>query len=306
VYAGHADRLSLRATVPQLWDAAAAGGSLLAAVRDLAPAPGVPARPVFAGLRGGLGRLPRRLAEQLAARGVEVRRGVTVRELHRTPTGWRLVTGPAPTPEALDADAVLLAVPPAPAARLLRAAVPVAAAELAAVETASVALVAALLPRAATAGLTGSGLLVPPAEGRPVKAATFSSSKWGWVDELDPGHVVVRASLGRAGEEAVLQRDDADLARLALDDLGDLLGRALRPVAVRVVRWGGALPQPAVGHVAAMERVLAAVAAQPGLALAGAAIGGVGIPACIATATRAADAVAAGLAPSTVPHVTRR
>jgi oxygen-dependent protoporphyrinogen oxidase len=92
----------------------------------------------------------------------------------------------------------------------------------------------------------------------------------------------------------VLQRDDADLARLALGDLADLLGRDLRPVTVRVVRWGGALPQPAVGHVDAMERALAAVAAVPGLALAGAAVGGVGIPACIATASRAADAVLGG------------
>jgi oxygen-dependent protoporphyrinogen oxidase len=297
VYAGHADRLSLRTTVPQLWDVARRGASLLDGVRALTPPPATGMRPpVFAGLRGGLGRLPERLAEALVALGVEVRTGVTVRELHRTPTGWRLVTGPVPAPETLDADGVVLAVPPAPAARLLRREVPAAAAELAGVETASVALVAALLPRAAATGLTGSGLLVPPVEGRPVKAATFSSSKWGWVDELDPRHVVVRASLGRAGEEAVLQRDDGDLARLALDDLGDLLGRELRPVAVRVVRWGGALPQPAVGHAAAMERALAAVGAVPALGLAGAAIGGVGIPACIATAQQAARAVAAAVA----------
>jgi oxygen-dependent protoporphyrinogen oxidase len=298
VFAGRADRLSLRATVPQLWDAATSGESLLAAVRRLtAPPPagldGSP-RPVFAGLRGGLGRLPLRLAARLAEVGVEVRTGVTVRELHRTAAGWRLVSGPVPWPDVVEADAVVLAVPPAPAARLLRAEVPPAARELAGVSTASVALVTALLPRAQVAGLTGSGLLVPPIEGRAVKAATYASNKWGWVDELDPRSVVVRASLGRAGEEEVLQRDDADLARLALDDLGGLLGRELRPVAVRVVRWGGALPQPAVGHLDAMERALAAVAAVPGLALAGAAVGGVGVPACIATASRAADAVLAG------------
>jgi oxygen-dependent protoporphyrinogen oxidase len=299
VYAGRADRLSLRATVPQLWEVARSGEPLLAAVRRLtAPPAGGPdgnARPVFAGLRGGVGRLPLRLAERLAALGVQVRTGVTVRELHRTPAGWRLVTGPAPWPEVVEADAVVLAVPPAPAARLLRAEVPLAARELSGVSTASVALVAALLPRAQVAGLTGSGLLVPPIEGRAVKAATYASNKWGWIEELDPALAVVRASVGRAGEEAVLQRDDADLARLALNDLGDLLGRELRPVAVRVVRWGGALPQPGVSHVDAMERTLAAVAAVHGLALAGAAVGGVGIPACIATATRAADAVLSGL-----------
>jgi protoporphyrinogen/coproporphyrinogen III oxidase len=299
VYAGRADRLSLRATIPQLWEVARSGEPLLAAVRRITAPPaggtdGEP-RPVFAGLRGGLGRLPLRLAEGLAALGVEVRTGVTVRELHRTPAGWRIVTGPVPWPGVVEADGVVLAVPPAPATRLLHPEVPIAARELAAVSTASVALVAALLPREQVAGLTGSGLLVPPVEGRAVKAATYASNKWGWVEELDPSLAVVRASLGRAGEEAVLQRDDVDLARLALADLGDLLERRLRPVAVRVVRWGGALPQPGVGHVDSMERALAAVAAVPGLGLAGAALGGVGIPACIATATRAADAVMSGL-----------
>ncbi len=307
VYAGHADRLSLRATVPQLWERARAGGSLLAGVRAVTepvqpPGSGEWAadapRPVFAGLHGGLGRLPLRLADLLRARGVDIRTGVTVRELHRTPSGWRLVTGPVPEPVALDADAVVLAVPAAPAARLLRAEVPAGARELAGVEAASVGLVAALVPRAALAGLYGSGLLVPPAEGRPVKAATFASAKWAWVDALDARHVLLRASLGRAREEAVLQRDDDELAALALADLAGLLGRPLEPAAVRVVRWGGGLPQPAVGHVAAMERLRAAVAAAPRLAVCGAAVDGVGIPACVAAATRAASEILAGLSPA--------
>jgi oxygen-dependent protoporphyrinogen oxidase len=292
VYAGHADRLSLRVTIPQLWPAARAGGSLLAAVREAtAGTAGGAGEPVFAGLTGGVGRLPLVLAARLAALGVEIRTGVTVRALERTATGWRLVTGPAPAPEEVSADAVVLAVPPAPAARLLRNVVPLAATELAQVATASVGLVAALVRREALAGVPGSGILVPPIEGHPVKAATFSSAKWGWVDALDADHVVVRASLGRAGEEAVLQRDDAELAVLALADLGRLLGRELRPAATRVVRWGGALPQPAVGHAQAIERLDAAVADVPGLAVCGAAVAGVGIPACIGAAGVAARRV---------------
>jgi oxygen-dependent protoporphyrinogen oxidase len=154
----------------------------------------------------------------------------------------------------------------------------------------------ALVPRPAVAGPAGSGLLVPPVEGRPVKAATFASSKWAWVDALDARHVVVRASLGRAGEAAVLQRDDDELAALAMADLAGLLGRELRPAATRVVRWGGALPQPAVGHVEAMRRMEAAVAAVPGLAVCGAVVDGVGVPACIAVASGAAARIAEELA----------
>jgi protoporphyrinogen/coproporphyrinogen III oxidase len=300
VYAGSADRLSLRATAPQLWELASAGGSLLAGVRALTqasqPAGDAPPPPVFAGVRGGVGRLPLQLADRLTGLGVEIRTGVTVRGLEGTPGGWRVVTGPVPAPEVVEADAVVLAVPPAPAARLLRSAAPSAAAELARVETASVALVAAVMRRPALAGLSGSGVLVPPVEGRPVKAVTFASSKWAWIDALDARHVVVRASLGRAGEAAVLQRDDGELAALALADLADLLGRELRPVATRVVRWGGALPQPAVGHVEAMRRVEEAVAAVPGLAVCGAVVDGVGVAACIGVASRAASRISAELA----------
>jgi protoporphyrinogen/coproporphyrinogen III oxidase len=62
-------------------------------------------------------------------------------------------------------------------------------------------------------------------------------------------------------------------------------------VARRVTRWGGALPQYTVGHLDRVQRIRAAVAAEPGLAVAGAAYDGVGIPACVATAKVAAQQV---------------
>ena len=76
-------------------------------------------------------------------------------------------------------------------------------------------------------------------------------------------------SVGRLGEEADLQRDDADLVELALADLADALGVTDPPVDARVTRWGGGLPQYAVGHVGRVERIRAAVAAHPGLAVCG-------------------------------------
>lgn len=293
VYAGQASQLSLQATVPQLWTLAARGGSVLEGLARFAPpAPaagtaGAPPAPFFAGVRGGVGRLPLELAGQLIARGVEIRTGTTVREVTRTLAGWRLVSGRDDRPETLDVDAVLLAVPPSPAARLLDGACPAAAALLAEVKTASVAVVAMLVSRAAMDGVRGSGVLVPPVEGRSVKAVTFSSMKWGWTGRLHPDLVVVRASLGRWGEEAVLQRDDDELVALSAADLSDLLDRPLAPVAAEVTRWDGGLPQYAVGHVDRVSRIREAVAAVPGLAVAGATFDGVGIAACIASADRA-------------------
>jgi protoporphyrinogen/coproporphyrinogen III oxidase len=89
----------------------------------------------------------------------------------------------------------------------------------------------------------------------------------------------------------VLQRDDGELAALAVTDLAAATGVSGAPVDVRVTRWGGGLPQYTVGHLDRVRRIRASVAAQPGLAVCGAAFDGIGIPACIASARLAADQV---------------
>jgi len=292
VYAGHAREISLRAAVPGLWAAVRSGASITEA------AAAVPlssdAGPVFAGSVGGLGELVTGLTVALTASGVDVRTGSTVRELTRTPTGWRLVTGPTTHVTAVEADGVVLAVPAAPTARLLRPHAPAAADLLADIAYASVAIVTLAVPRSGASRLVGSGFLVPPVEGLTIKAATFSSAKWEWVDALDDNMVLLRVSLGRAGEAAVLQRDDADLVAVAVGDLRTVLGPDLPdPVDAHVQRWGGALPQYAVGHLDRVAAILERVAAQPALGVAGAAYRGAGIPACVASGRAAAREVAA-------------
>jgi oxygen-dependent protoporphyrinogen oxidase len=104
---------------------------------------------------------------------------------------------------------------------------------------------------------------------------------------------IVRCSVGRIGEEALLQRADDELAELAAAELAAATGVTGAPADTRVTRWGGALPQYTVGHLARVARIRAAVAALPGLAVCGAAYDGVGIPACVATARAAADQIEA-------------
>jgi oxygen-dependent protoporphyrinogen oxidase len=189
-------------------------------------------------------------------------------------------------------------VPAAPAGRLLAGADGAgrAAAELAGVGYASMAIVTLAYPADRfPQPPDGSGYLDPAVDGHPVKAVTFSSVKWPHLQAAAPGLVFVRCSLGRIGEEALLQRDDADLAGLAAAGLAAATGVRGRPAAARVTRWGGALPQYAVGHLGRVARIRAAVARQPGLAVCGAAYDGVGIPACIGTARAAADQVLAYL-----------
>jgi oxygen-dependent protoporphyrinogen oxidase len=192
-----------------------------------------------------------------------------------------------PEPELVECTGLVVATPAAKAARLLRDIAPAASAELAAIESASVAI--ATFAYADVELPPGSGLLVGSREGLAVKGVTISSQKW----SLDTPLTMLRASLGRAGEAHVLQRSDEELLAVARHDLRSLLGIEAEPVDALVTRWGGGLPQYAVGHVDRVRRIRSAVAEVPGLAVCGAAYDGVGIPAVIASAWAAVDRVRA-------------
>jgi oxygen-dependent protoporphyrinogen oxidase len=282
VYAGRAADLSVQATLPQLVPHLKDHRSLLLAARAALPTTTTGGSP-FGTLPAGLGTLPQHLA---AASRADVRLRTTVRGLARTPTGWRLTLGSAAEPELLEADAVVLAVPAAPAARLLAGVTPTAAAELAGLDYASVAIVTLVLERPVVG--TGSGFLVPAVEGRTTKAVTYSSRKWGHLPQVP---FVLRGSVGRHGEAADLQRTDEELVAAVSADLEHVSGPLPRVLDSRVTRWGGALPQYAVGHLGLVRRVREAVARQPRLAVAGAAYDGVGIPICIRSGRGAARAV---------------
>jgi oxygen-dependent protoporphyrinogen oxidase len=137
-------------------------------------------------------------------------------------------------------------------------------------------------------------VLVPPVEGRDIKATTFSFAKWDWVRAAGGDLRLLRTSLGRHREEATLQRDDDELVTASLADLRTIAGIEAAPVDRHVQRWGGGLPQYAVGHLDRVARIRSAVAAVPGLAVCGAAYDGVGVPAVIASARRAVDFLGGG------------
>ena len=317
VYAGRSAELSFDATLPALAAASRRHRSLAEAVGSLLPPPPPPGGQdqapagtrsggsVFTTLAGGLGQLPAVLAK---ASGAEVRTTSMARILSpaagapQAGPRWRLSIGSAAAEEQIDADAVILAVPARPASRLLAQVPGVSAAvtALAEISYASMAIVTLAYPRAAFGGaglgaLGWSGYLVPAVDGRTVKAVTFSSIKWPHLADATAGAAepleIVRCSVGRIGEEALLQRADEDLAALAAAELAAATGARGAPVAHRVTRWGGGLPQYTVGHLDRVAKIRAAVATQPGLAVCGAAYDGVGLPACIATARAAASQV---------------
>jgi oxygen-dependent protoporphyrinogen oxidase len=299
VYAGRADRLSLAATMPGLAAACASSSTLVGAVRTalLAAAPRQQGAPAFAAVHGGMSRFAGAVA---AASRMTLRVGRPVRELTATGSGWRLalagppepgLPGAGPEADAAEADGVVLAVPAGVAAELLRGVDESAAELVGEVEYASVALVTFAFP----AGVElppWTGFLVPATEGTIVKAATFLTDKWPHLrGRGDP--VVIRASVGRYGEEEPLRlADDALVARVH-EELSRLLGGLPEPVATQVQRWDQALPQYAPGH---LDRVARARAALPAtVRLAGAGYDGVGIPACVKSGQAAADQLADAL-----------
>ncbi|MEV0905141.1 protoporphyrinogen oxidase [Streptomyces hokutonensis] len=297
VYAGDAYRISMRSAVPQLFEAAKQHDSLTKAVRGIQEraAAAQQTGPVFMGIQGGVGQLPLAVAESVRARGAEILTGTPVTELRRSgAAGWRVVAGD----RVLDADGVIVAVPAPVAAALLRAEVPGAAAELTAVEYASMALVTLAYRRADVELPEGSGFLVPPVDGRTIKASTFASQKWGWIADENPDVLVLRTSVGRYGETAILDRDDTGLVDVSRHDLREATGLDATPLETRVTRWTDGLPQYPVGHHARVARVREHVAKLPGLAVCGAAYDGVGIPATIASAYAAVERLTGDPVPS--------
>lgn len=271
INAGDTDRLSIDAVAPQLAAAARSSPSLVRGVRSVVARAGAsPSDPLFLTLPGGLARLVATLVAGLVDLGADVRTGAPVHDL-----------------EALGADAVVLAVPAHAAAPLLRPLVPDAAAVMAEIEHASVALVAYAYPVDNLPPLIGSGFLVPRTEGRLMTACSWSSSKWAHL--AAPGRAILRVSAGRAGDRRADAMDDDDLDRRLRAELGAALGVTGTPDAVRVMRWPNGFPQYAPGHLQRVRAVQAMLDERlPGVVLAGAALGGVGLPACIGSGRAAA------------------
>ncbi len=244
----------------------------------------------FVSFAGGMETLPRRLLEHVQGRGVDIVTGRAER-LVRDGTGWLVTVGRSEadrSPAVLAADAVVVATPPPVAAVLLAAVDPAIAAELAGIACAGSVIVSLGWRRESVAHpLDAAGLVVPHATGRRALAVSFSSSKF--PGRAPAGCVLMRVFLGGALDPEVMAFDDDALVTLARREVADLLGASGEPLVVQIDRWAGAMPQYHVGHAARINRIETALALHPGLALAGAAYRGVGIPQVIASGRAAAE-----------------
>ena len=134
--------------------------------------------------------------------------------------------------------------------------------------------------------LDGSGFVVAPIEKRRITACTWVSSKW--PSHSTPDRVLLRCFLGRAGDEDLLHWGDAELCRLAQDEVKSILDVSAEPVLKRVCRCDRSFPQYVLGHVEKLGALDEGMSSLPGLFLTGAASRGVGLPDCIKQAVLAA------------------
>jgi oxygen-dependent protoporphyrinogen oxidase len=285
IYTADPERLSLAATMPRFLDIERRHRSLILGLRAAArAAPAAGARySLFVTHRDGMGALIEALARRLPAGAVRL--GAPVAGIARESGRWRLAAGG----ETVSADAVVLAVPAYQAARLLAPLDETLARALAGIEYASSATVTLGYRAVDAPSLRGFGFVVPAVEGRALLACTFASRKF--PNRAPEGHELLRAFVGGARRPELAALPDDALIGLVRNELRTLLGIAAEPVLARVHRHPRAMPQYTVGHLERVAAIEARTAALPGLALAGAAYRGVGLPDCVRGGEVAADSV---------------
>ncbi len=274
VYAGSAGTIGLRSAVPLVAAALDAGAdSLTAAVRRVLPVSS--GGPVFGAVDGGYRVLLEELARRSRFRWVQE----AVCAITADGADWVVADTTGGTTRV---DGVVLALPAPRTAGLLGDIAPRAAAAAARVPVASVVVLAMAVP-AGTPFPPQSGVLVSSGEDLHSKAITLSTRKWG----SRGGAELLRLSFGRFGDDIARASSDEQLRGWAAGDLETVFGIRVEPLEVLVRRWIDALPQYGPGHGALVAEIRTGLPA--GLAVTGNFLDGVGVPACIAAAGRAAD-----------------
>ena len=301
IYTADPEKLSVAATLPRFIEMERQHGSLTRGIKKSSHAQQAASHAgarysLFVAPRKGMSSLVEAIASRLPADSVQLES--PVEHIHRIEEGrWRLrhVRGEYRQSQVHDFDAIVLATPSRFTARLLESVDAQTAAELAAIESVSSAVVTLGYRRDQIShALDGFGFVVPAVENRRILAGSFSSNKF--PGRAPHGCVSVRVFLGGALQSDLLEHSDEELQNIVQEELGELIGASGEPLLATVTRWIDAMPQYHVGHVAKMDRVSARLVNLPGLALAGNVYGGVGVPNCIESGENAADRVIAALA----------
>jgi oxygen-dependent protoporphyrinogen oxidase len=294
IYTADPEKLSMNATLPQFVEMERTHGSIVAATlwKAKAASRGEGAKESgarygsFVSPKGGMAEFIGRLVQALPAESLHRRTAVSfVRTSDDGSWTIELADGRRET-----YDAVVIATPSHVAAKLLAESRPALSSALSEITHASAAIVVAGYRKSQIARpLDGFGLVVPHVEGRTILAGSFASVKF--PGRAPEDSVLTRTFVGGALQPELLEQDDAGLATLVRRELAELLSIRGEPVFAEVVRWNRTMPQYRVGHLDRVAGIDGLIAESPGLAIAGNAYRGVGIPFCIRSGQQAARRV---------------
>jgi oxygen-dependent protoporphyrinogen oxidase len=313
VYGGSADELSVQSVLPRFLEMERKHGSLgramVAAARNRRPpavgaelrsagrtGASVPTRSLFTSLRNGMQQMVDALLTRIPA--AAWRLNSPIEAVNPESGKWLVVSGG----RTEEFDAVILATPAYTAAELLANTGAKLAAELNAIRYSSSVTVILGFDKSVRAALpAGFGFLVPRAENRRILAATLLHNKF--PDRAPDDRAVIRCFLGGTRDEEILLRSDDEILDLVRRDLREIPGIAAEPLLVRIFKWKQAMAQYGIGHSARVERIKELLSGIPGLALAGNAYGGIGVPDCVRSGTEAAAKILEQLAIPQSPEI---
>ncbi|MFN2455560.1 MAG: protoporphyrinogen oxidase [Pyrinomonadaceae bacterium] len=301
IYTADPERLSLRATMPRFLEMESAHGSIIKAMLRARRKQNAEAKRGTSGARYSLflsfDEGMQMLVDGVAAKLPEnsTRLNAPVESLAFDEAARRWMIRIKDSGETIHADALCLALPTFAAANLLRDTDEQLASELNEISYASTATINLAYKRADIShALDGFGFVSPLIEGRATLACSFSSVKF--AGRAPEGYVLLRAFVGGALQPEMFELEDGQIIAAVREDLRALLGIKTPPLFSFVQRWPRSMPQYHLGHLERIERINARLANFPTLAIAGNAYNGAGVPDCIRSGEKAADAMLANLA----------
>jgi protoporphyrinogen/coproporphyrinogen III oxidase len=282
IHVSDADRLSLVSTFPRLKELERQHRSLILGMRREAPPRSGNAGSLFRSLPGGMAELVAALKEGL--KDLDLRTSSPVRQIGRS-----LEVGTAS--DTVQADAVIVAMPPDAGSEILKESFPELARGMSAIPSVSTATVSlAYRDARTTVPLDATGFVIARGEGRRILACTWSSRKF--AGRAPEGTLLLRCFLGGEGGEEMLRESDEKLVEIAREELSELMGLHEAPVLSVVYRWEKANPILEVGHPDRLKAIEQALEASRNLFVTGSGIRGVGIPDCVRDAKNVARILA--------------
>ncbi|MCF0234381.1 MAG: protoporphyrinogen oxidase, partial [Thermoguttaceae bacterium] len=142
----------------------------------------------------------------------------------------------------------------------------------------------------------GMGFVVPTSEKNGLIAGSFSSFKYPY--RAPDGTTLLRIFVGGARAPELLEAPEEELIARVSGETRKLFDVAGEPILTDVARWPQTMPQYYIGRLDMIKKLRADLERYPGLGVAGNALDGVGVPACIQSGYSAAEDVVRKLSAS--------